>query len=189
MNIQLNLSRVTLFFALYQVISAFFMLQILNLIQKIIGNKNLPILVWTAFAVAGSVFTVFAVRFFRNHSPAVILIKLFILVIISFPVLLLAVQISNSTERVHIILFAILGFLAARDNDGERPLFVPLITAAAVCFFVASLDEYFQFWLGYFHNICNFIPERFADFRDITFGTVSGIWGGLLFMIISYRNT
>ena len=74
------------------------------------------------------------------------------------------------------ILFGCIGFLFVKDNLDDHGFFV-LVYCLFYGFFAATIDESFQY----------FLPYRIADFRDIFFGTIGSLWGGLIYLIIRIK--
>ncbi len=73
-------------------------------------------------------------------------------------------KIKLPEEKVHLIEYAVLGFLLFKDFfNGRIKLFISILFLLIVAF----TDELFQL----------FLPDRYFDFRDIIFNSVGGFTG------------
>lgn len=132
-------------------------------------NDHMGILVWVIFALVGLVIIGMLIRLKLSVIRYILFAGAFGLG------LLYALTINDHVEeRIHLILFGIVGFMFARDNVADKRWFVLLFTLV-YSLFVASVDEMFQY----------FLPYRFGDMHDVVFGTLGGIWGALICIIIN----
>ena len=180
-------SWTTRLFALWLILSAAFMLQIFLFLRERIGEQNTFHLLWIGFLLAG-LFLLW--RFFqefqafRAQPPAdrkrrSSLIRfgagLFLRLLLFALVLLYAWQMENRAERFHIITYSALGFLMCRDalRVGTFSFFTGAMIAFSGCFFVAGVEELFQY----------FLPYRFGELRDVWLGLTGALPGILVYMI------
>jgi hypothetical protein len=233
MNIKFKISLLTLFFALYVIISASFNRQIYNFItfdmvlpKKITGFEfkkisarlnddkqreffgtaylksykgdyylinlmlktgdkektrkifinngmidHINLIIWLIFAVAGGFLIFYLIKTRIN------IIRFIALSLVFSAGVLYAFTINeNIIERIHLILFGVIGFLIAKDNFKDLRI-ISVFYCVFLGFFVSSLDESFQF----------FLPYRVADFRDIFFGTIGCFWGGLTYLVLNIK--
>lgn len=85
-----------------------------------------------------------------------------LITLIPFTVLFFRIKLAE--EKVHLIEYAMLGFLLFKDfRDRRVKLFISIIFLLIVAF----VDELFQLLL----------PDRYFDFRDIIFNSLGGFTG------------
>jgi hypothetical protein len=78
-------------------------------------------------------------------------------------------------ERIHLLEYGLLGWLAIKDTlREEKKIIKASIFSALFILGVSIVDETFQWWL----------PYRVGDVRDVVFNEVGGLWGMSLFLII-----
>ena len=83
---------------------------------------------------------------------------------------------SIPSERIHLILFGLIGFLFTKDNLEDR--LVKIIPFSLLFgFFAASVDEMFQL----------FLPYRVGDIRDVLFGGLGSLWGSIVCISVKFR--
>lgn len=169
-------SKLTIFIALYIIISAAFMLQVFNFIRAYIGKKGLVILVGLILVISALAFFIYSTinSIIRKKYN---LPKTLVVAIVLYMMLALAWQIENFAERIHIAEFAILGWFAARDLTKANKKVKGAIWACVFCAVVGLTDEIFQL----------VIPNRFFDLNDIVSNTLGGVWGTVLYMI-THKN-
>lgn len=85
-----------------------------------------------------------------------------LIILIPFTVLFFSIKLLE--EKVHLIEYALLGFLLFKDFTKGR---IKLSISVIFPLIVAFLDELFQLLL----------PDRYFDFRDIIFNSVGGLTG------------
>jgi VanZ family protein len=79
---------------------------------------------------------------------------------------------KNFIERVHILDYAVLGWLTGRDLlKKTRP--ISIVAALIFCSTVGILDELFQ--------LC--LPYRVCDWRDMVFNSLGASLGIILWLI------
>jgi len=107
--------------------------------------------------------------FLRFSKKKLLRLILFIVILISGIVFTWHIEISE--EKIHIIEYAFLGWLASKDmlvkSKKIHQIVFPLIFISVV----GIADEVFQILL----------PYRFFGWRDIMFNHLGGIWGIMLF--------
>ncbi len=139
----------------------------------ILDKKDiLPVFIWIVFGIVGCILLFYLIRLKVN-------ILRIILVCITFGLgLLYAFTINQHfSERIHLIYFGIIGFLFTKDNFDDNQLWTILYTILWVMI-IAALDEIFQLYL----------PKRVGDVRDIIFGVIGGIWGGMIYMVLNIKS-
>lgn len=165
-------SKLTIFIALYIIISASFMFQLLEFLRTHIGQQGLKILVGLGLTISASAFWIYAILVNikrRSFSlPGTLVIAMVLTMI-----MVLAWQIQNFAERIHIVEYAILGWFAAGDLVKVNKKTRGAISACLFCAAVGLMDEIFQ-WI---------LPQRYFDLNDIIFNTLGGVWGTILYLI------
>lgn len=171
------LSKTTILIALCIIISASFMLQLMRFLQGHIGRDGLIILVGLMLVVPGLAFLIYTIIDGikgKTFDPG----KVFVQAVVLSMIVVLAWQIENYAERIHVAEFVLLGWFAGRDmiktGKGARGV----ILACAFCAGVGLLDEIFQ----------AILPHRFFDLNDIISNTLGGGWGTVLYIITKERK-
>lgn len=168
----MRFSKLTIFIALYIIISASFMLQVFNFIRARIGETGLVILVGLILVTSA---LCFFVRLIINsvRRKRFNLLKALVAASALVMILTLAWQIENFAERIHVAQFVVLGWFAARDLTKQDKKVKGTILACLFCVVVGIVDEIFQAVL----------PYRFFDLNDIVANSAGGCWGMALFLI------
>lgn len=150
------------------------MFQVLKFLQSHIGEKGLMILVGLMLITSASAFLIYTItadirrKRFKLSRTLAVAISLFI-------ILVLAWQIENFAERIHIAEYVILGWFAVRDLIKLNKKIKVAISACIFCAVVGLIDEIFQ----------GILPYRYFDLNDIVSNTLGGIWGTVLYLITS----
>ena len=165
-------SKLTIFVALYIIVSASFMFQVFKFVQTHIGKKGLVILVGLLLAIPTLAFLIYTILD-NIKRKSFSLPKTLVIAIVLIMILVLAWQIENFAERIHIVEYAILGWFAARDLIKVNKKIKGAILACVFCAAVGLTDEIFQ-WI---------LPYRYFDLNDIVFNALGGAWGGVLYLI------
>ena len=157
-----SLSILTFSWAVILILASFRARQLLSTIQSKIGAGNISLIIW-------GVFIAFLWVLLRQLPKNKSLLSQMMLVFI--PGFLYALTFEIPEERIHLVKYGILGWLAARDSyglHGIKAVLVSLLVGTAV----AITDETVQFTL----------PYRVGDPRDVLFGAIGSLWGGMLFL-------
>lgn len=96
--------------------------------------------------------------------------------LMAIPFTLIFFKIKLPEEKIHLMEYALLGFLLFRDYLKKR---ISVFTSIFFLSFVASFDELFQMVL----------PDRIFDFRDILFNFTGGLTGWSFANFIIFRET
>ncbi|MBN1622599.1 MAG: VanZ family protein [Endomicrobiales bacterium] len=164
----MRLSRLTIIYAIYVIVSASFMRYVLDYLFDTIGISGVSLIIWAAFALLAAL----AVFFIYRRKPS--LWKL-----VSFLVLLTAGAIYASRmkiveERFHLLQFGLLGWLSTNDLFKKNTGIAKVMISFLFCALVVVADELLQWWL----------PNRYGDIRDVIFGILGALWGIVLFLLI-----
>lgn len=138
-----------------------------------LGKKDiLPVLIWIVFCIVGCVLLFYLIYLRIN------IIRIFLIFVIFGLGLLYAFTINKYiSERIHLIYFGIIGFLFTKDNFDEIGLWTVVYTMLWAMI-IAALDELFQL----------FLPYRVGDVRDIIFGVLGGLWGGMIYSVLNFKS-
>lgn len=162
----LRVSRVALALAIYIVISSLFMRQVLNLLERNLGDTGISIGLWLLLGTGGLLCLFSLLR----SSPTFLRTLLWLGIVATGT--LYASDMKIIEERLHLVKFGLLGWLVVRDNiDSHKDLLGPILSLL-FCLLVAGIDEVFQWWL----------PHRVGDMRDILFAGVGATLGISLFL-------
>lgn len=167
MEINIKLSKTTIGFASFIIISAIFMRQVLNFLRFSIGTAGISIMIWILFLLCGVV----VFRYLKKIQPERWRILLFLLVLLLAVSYALEMEIME--ERIHLIKYGLLGWFIAGDVIIPKKLLFKFLTVIFFCMAVGGVDEVFQI----------FIPWRVGDIRDVLFAGIGGSIGTLLFGI------
>ena len=174
-SINRQISKTTIFIALFIVVSASFMRQLMEFLKVHIGEKGFIVLIGLILIVCGLAFLVFTIR--NNLSclktPAIILVLIVGLV--------LTWQMKIMEERIHILEYGLLGWFAGRDLIRTEKKIKGIILACIFSIFIGVFDEAFQ----------AILPYRVFELRDIRFNSLGGIWGVILYLLgtAPYRDS
>jgi len=162
-----RLSKVTIAIALFIIISASFMRQLLGLIQLRLGEEGIAILLGLILVISGLAFLIFAIR----NRPG--FKKTLALILTLTAGLSLAWQIEIAVEKIHLLEYAVLGWFAVRDLIKPNQKAKAVILACAFGIAVGIVDELFQAVL----------PYRVFELRDIVFNGLGAAWGIALYLL------
>lgn len=166
MKPQINISRSTLAIGIFIILSASFMRQLLDLVQRFAGN-NFNLFRDGIIFLIGLVFLFFVIR----KAPT--RIRLFLLLAMFGAAIILLARMKLAIERIHIIEYGLLGYLAARDLLKAKRTLSGVIIACLFACSIGIIDELFQ----------AILPYRYYDTRDIMFNSLGGLWGVGLFLL------
>ncbi len=164
-----KISRTTVFISLFIIISASFMRQVLEFIQAYIGKSGITILLWLLMT-AGCI-AVFALYIIKKRVPVIKTSALAFLLIMG---LVLSWRMKGPMEeKVHILEYAVLGWLATKDLIKVNKKVAGIALACLFCVAVSISDEVFQAVL----------PYRVFDIRDIVLNGLATLWGILIYLL------
>lgn len=144
------------------------MRQLLNFITGFTSDATVSLLIWCAFACAAAL-AIYISKLRSLKQVAILLIPVAVIIIY-------ATSFNVAVERIHLVKYGILGFLVARSNISSASFQGLLFKVTLVALVTASLDETVQY----------FLPYRVGDLRDVWFGVVGAVWGGIFPPLISY---
>ncbi len=167
-----SFSKLTIGLAIYIVISASFMLQAWKFLVGTIGNEAIKFIFFSLFFLVALSYMAYI---FRRKIP-VFRIALSIL-IFAFAYMLILNQ-PYFTEKIHVLEYGILGYLAFRDlSKRYKKIFKNILLAIFFISAIGTLDETFQ----------KFLPYRVGEIRDVLTNVVSGLLG--IFQYFIYRGS
>lgn len=167
MEIKINISKNTIIWSLFIIISASFMRQVLNFLIKNLGWSGIKIMLGVLFLAGG---IAISLHLYKSR-PSIWKIFLFLGVLAAG--FFYAWRMEIIEERLHLIKYGLLGWLISKDI--VKPVNIPfrVLIAVLFCLSVGGVDEIFQI----------FLPWRVGDIRDVLFAGVGGLWGTTLFLI------
>jgi len=145
------------------------MRQVMNLMKASIGQGGFKIVISLLLLVSGSIFLVFIIKSGISRIRKIIF---FVLVATG---LVLTWQIEIIEERVHLLEFAVLGWLALRDTARVKKAAKAFWLAISFTFLIGVLDEGFQAVL----------PYRYFQTWDILLNSLGRLWGITLFSLFN----
>lgn len=162
-----KLPRLTIALGTVIIISATFTKQLSDFIKANIGERGFLILVGIIIVVTGLSVFIFIIK----GRPKFIRILLFAMALIIGIVLTWRIKIP--VEKLHILEYAALGWIAGRDLIKENKKIKGILLAYAICMAVGVVDELFQ----------KLLPYRYCDLRDVLFNSLGSSWGVILYLI------
>lgn len=163
----MRLSKLTLSFGLFIVLSASFTQQILYYFFKIFGKRETITALGIIFILVGIGSVIYIIK-----RPLPRLRKLFFFLLFSLG-LILSWRLPIAAERIHLLEYGLLGGLATRDTTKKRLSLLSVFLSLAVILCFGLLDEGFQL----------FLPQRVAELRDVCLNFIGGGWGIALFLL------
>ena len=143
------------------------MRQLMNFAKANIGDSGFAVLISSILIVSGLGFLVFIVR--SSLKPR----EVFLLVGITAVGLVLISKIEIAEEKIHLLEFALLGWLALKDTFKLSKSLKGFSLALGFTLTVGILDEGFQ----------AILPYRYFQTWDILLNSLGGIWGIVLFLV------
>jgi VanZ family protein len=169
-----RLSKVTIGFAAYIVVSAAFMLQVRNWLMSAFADP----LVMASFKVFFALIFVLMLVFVSRKRLS--LIRVCVVCIVFILGYLFAMWQPYFAEKTHVLTYGLLGYLAAKDLVDPQRILEYKNIALAVCFvaLISALDEIFQ----------GFLPYRVCDTRDFITNIISAALGISLLLGLHWEN-
>jgi len=165
-------SRITIGLAILIIVSASFMLQLRNYLVATFGDDAVKL----GFSVLFSLIMLSYLSYIFYKRVPVQRIALS-LIVFEVAYLLISCQ-PFFAEKLHVLEYGILGYLALRDLfKTDKHLFRDIIYVLCFVLLVGSLDEGFQ-W---------FLPYRMFEVRDIVTNVLSGSLGIIKFLICRHH--
>lgn len=138
----------------------------MDFLRANIGEEGFNILIVLVILIPCLAFLIFTLKNIGNALKASLFLIFFALGLLG----IYLVEIPE--EKIHILEFAILGWLSARDlTSGNKKAGWAL--AIAFVFVVGALDELFQ----------GILPYRYFQYSDIMLNSLGAAWGVTLYRI------
>lgn len=119
----------------------------------------------------GAVFLVSFLILIVRKRPS--FLKLLIFIIVLIVGMWFCWQLKIPEEKIHLLEFAVLGWLASRDLVKPGRKAKGIIFALAFTFAIGILDEVFQ----------GILPYRYFQWCDIGLNSAGGLWGVTLYLL------
>jgi VanZ family protein len=139
----------------------------MEFVKSYTGEVGFIILIGSISGIGGIGFLIFIIK--KNFNWIKILTVVTMLII----GLILCWQIKIPQERIHILEYAVLGWLLVKDLNRKNRRIKAFFTACIYCIIVGILDELLQ----------AILPYRVFDWRDIIFNGLGGGWGIILYLL------
>jgi len=143
------------------------MRQLMNFAKSNIGEGGFSVLIGAILIISALAFLVFIIRNSLSFKTT------FILVGIVAAGLALVSQIKIAEEKIHLLEFAVLGWLALRDAFVASKRIKGFLLALTFTLIIGVLDEVFQ----------AILPYRYFQSWDIVLNSLGGAWGIVLFLV------
>jgi len=168
----MRISKLTFIFGLFIIVSAAFMGQVGNFISEKLGKSYFEVLIGIIFLLSAAGL----IRYLKRAGLGKAKLAIFLVVFVAG--FLFAWHLDILVERIHLLEYGLLGWLAFRDGlRVEKGIIKASIFSAFFILAVSIVDETFQWWL----------PYRVGDVRDVVFNEVGGLWGMSLFSVAEWR--
>jgi len=161
----MKLSKLTIFLGAYIVISALYMNQAWYFLEGLIGRQNVKMLGISFLFIVAALLSWQVIKSGRG-----ILKILFRLAIIAYA-LIFALRQPYLVEKLHVIEYGLLGWLAARDLNKNKLMLKNILLAFLFTVLITLLDEGLQ----------KFLPWRVCDLRDVITNCISSALGIIFF--------
>lgn len=165
MNKPFKFRKPTIFIALFIIVSASFMRQVMNFSKKFIGNDGAMIFISGVLLLSGFLFCIYIFK--KKIGFKRLLVSLVILI----AGLILSWKVKFPSEKIHVFEYALLGWLAMIDLRGVGGKIKKVLGVFLFILLIGSLDEGFQAVL----------PYRIFEVRDIVINVLGGVWGMVLY--------
>ncbi len=159
----MKLNKITIFFSIYIILSAIFMRQAWEFAESIVGINALNYFL-LFLCLSLSLWLIYL-----SNKSKIRFLNIFLSSLIYLGVTIFAARQPFISERAHVIEFAFLGWLVAKDlsKPEKKSFLVKLVFAAIYTGTIGYLAEGFQ----------KFLPGRVYDIRDIITNVLSGLIG------------
>ncbi|MBN2483482.1 MAG: VanZ family protein [Candidatus Omnitrophica bacterium] len=165
-----SLSRFTLSIAVFIIVSASFMRQIVDWVRNnLLDEKGVGVVI---ICLAMAIVLALLISLSKKKLSFLRLASILIVIAAGF---LVMARLELAVEKVHILEYAFLGWLTLSDTTRTHSKSEGTCIAVIFCAVVGIIDELFQAVL----------PYRFYDARDIVFNLIGAIEGILLYSIYS----
>ena len=164
----MRISRITVAFGVWIVVSAAFMRQLVDLFRQAVGPTYAALSVKLLLLALGLAVTYLLVL--RREVDTGRLAALSVLTTFAF---LYISGLSIVVEKIHVIEYAVLGWLLCRDLTREGKVLRGIMLACLACLLVGALDEAFQAVL----------PYRVFDWLDIRHNMFGGAEGVAIYLL------
>ena len=162
----------TYIFAAYIILSAAFMSQVFDFLEKNLGRQ---FIIGVFFVLFIGLFFIFF-KEFKKYKYFPISKFMFFLVVFAIGIIY-AIRLEYMSEKLHLFYYGVLGWMSAGDGIEffyKRKKLKTWILALLWVGLIGYLDELFQMVL----------PYRVYDIRDIYTNIFSGLWGISIFFIV-----
>jgi len=164
----IKVSRNTLIWSLFIITSAFYMRQVLNFLFSNIGKTGVGVILLVLFLGIG---IILFLEIFKKRFP---LWRIVLFIVVLFLGYIYAFKMRILEEKIHLIKYGILGWLAIKDfSKIKKEIYISILFSILFVLVVSSIDETIQY----------FLPYRVGDLRDVGFALIGGAWGVTLYLI------
>lgn len=163
------LSSLTIGLGIYIIISASFMQQVWKFLGRLIGQGNLQLTCIYGCGLLGLIIIFYVIK---HHFHILRLFAVIVILVLGF---LFAWRQPFFVEKMHVLEYGLLGWLAARDlrRNPRSNIVLTIVFSMLFVTLIGSLDEGFQ----------RLLPYRVGEIRDVITNVVSGSFGIILFLI------
>ena len=170
----LRLSAITIGWGVYLVVSAAFMLQVNLWLAAMVGYPFLKVCFWAVSLLLLITIIIYALRARLGMLRIGAIFAVFALAY------LIGMLQYYFEEKTHILMYGLLGYLAAKDllSRGRAAKPKDLVMALAFVALVSACDETFQ-W---------FLPYRVGEIKDFILNMAGGSLGIALFLVLKGKT-
>lgn len=164
----MKISKRTIFIGFALILSASFTRQLVDITKSLIGKPGFTLIIGCSIMLG----CVYLLSSAIKYRPRKLRILLFIVFLVA-GALALWFFIKLPQVRMHILLYALLGWSASKDFIVKKKRFIGIILACIFCAAIGFLEELFQ----------KSLPYRYYDNWDIFLNALGGAWGIMLYLI------
>ena len=170
----MKLSKFTLFFAAYNIVSSFFMSAVWETTTKTLGKNSVLWLFVILCLTAAAGLT------YKNIKSRSSLKRMGLIWLVFIWGFVFAFRQPYLSEKAHVLEFAVLAWLTLRDLTKKEGLLLKAVFATFVFVSLTGvLEEIYQ----------KFLPWRVCDIRDMISDSLGGIVGIALFVLSKIKKS
>jgi hypothetical protein len=171
-SMRTGISKSTIGLGIFIIISSLFMNQVARFMEDAAGERGVEVMLGALFLIGLAIF----VYSLLKEDAFTVYSALCIAVLLSG--IILAWQVKNPAERIHVVEYGLLGWLASRDFTRKDNGITGLFKGCLFGLVVGIIDEVVQ-WI---------LPYRIFDIRDIAFNGLGACWGALIFGLYALKK-
>lgn len=163
----MKLSKLTIGYGLYIIISASFITKVWTFLEKLVGLNNKEILRIATLVIFSVLIFIYILKLRRGF------LKLFANFLVFSLALIFSWWQPYFPEKLHVFEYGLLGWLATRDLNKDKISINGILLAVLFASLIGALDEGFQ----------RLLPYRVGEIRDAITNVISGSFGVVTYLL------